>query len=218
LVDRVGSACGHAEPEDCESEGHQRQVAPGAGPQRQRKKVRRMPQLQELNTVDVDTAVREFLSCCGSRKWAELMAASRPFASSEQMAERADAIWWQLAPVDWLQAFAAHPRIGERLRPCRAESTSGPNGWSAQEQRGSANASDDVRERLKAANQNYETRFGHIFIVCATGKSAGEMLQMLERRLSNDPAQELRVAAEEQQKITRLRLVKLLDDDHVIQS
>src|SRR5438093_10162959 len=125
--------------------------------------------------------------------------------------------------------LAARGRRDERLRPRRAEdmeirgevsasvragggAPAPVQNWSAEEQRGVASADDDVRGRLVRANQEYEARFGHIFIVCATGKSAGEMLNLLEQRLSNDPAQELHVAAEEQRKITRLRLAKLLDE------
>jgi OHCU decarboxylase len=135
------------------------------------------------------------------------------------MAETADAIWSALDPADWLEAFAAHPRIGERKPQPSGGSeqsgerdTSGGTGWSEQEQAGTRSATDDERKRLMAANREYEARFGYTFIVCAAGKSAGEMLAVLQARLTNDPAQELRVAAEEQRKITKLRLTKLLDE------
>lgn len=130
------------------------------------------------------------------------MAAARPFASLDAMASAGDAIWRSLAPGDWLEAFAAHPKIGEQSR--------GPS-WSEREQSGMQTAGDDVRRRLAAGNADYQSRFGYIFIVCATGKTAADMLAALEDRLTNDPAVELRVASEEQRKITGLRLAKLMD-------
>jgi len=162
--------------------------------------------LDDLNQLDSDTALREFLRCCGSRQWAGLMAAARPFGSAAEMAETADAIWQRLEPSDWLEAFAAHPRIG-------ADAGGAPSTarWSAEEQRGAGTAAADLRSQLAAGNRDYEARFGYIFIVCASGKSAARMLQMLEQRLANDAAAELRVAAEEQRQITHLRLRKLID-------
>jgi OHCU decarboxylase len=173
----------------------------------------------DLNNRDAAPVTRELLRCCGSTRWALRMATSRPFSSASQMAETADAIWSALDPADWLEAFAAHPRIGERKPEPSGGSeqsgergTSGRTGWSGQEQAGTRSASDDERKQLIAANREYEARFGYKFIVCATGKSAGEMLAVLQGRLKNDPAQELREAAEEQRKITRLRLSKLLNE------
>jgi 2-oxo-4-hydroxy-4-carboxy-5-ureidoimidazoline decarboxylase len=120
------------------------------------------------------------------------------------MAGAGDAIWRSLAPADRLEAFAAHPKIGDRARG---------SSWSDGEQSGMHTAADDVRRRLASGNADYESRFGYIFIVCATGKTAGEMMAALESRLSNDPVVELEVASEEQRKITRLRLAKLMDGD-----
>jgi len=157
--------------------------------------------LEDLNALNEEAATREFLRCCGSTQWAREMAASRPFDSAETMAQTGDTIWSSLERVDWLEAFAAHPKIGERSA----------SSWAAAEQAGTGNASVDVRDRLAASNRDYEARFGYIFIVCATGKSAGEMLALLDERLTNDPDEELHIAAEEQRKITRLRLAKLLD-------
>jgi len=131
------------------------------------------------------------------------MAAARPFSTVEQLADTADAIWRQLEPSGWLEAFAAHPRIGA--------SVAGES-WAGEEQRGAATASSALRERLAERNRDYEARFGYIFIVCATGKTAGDMLQILERRLTHDPAEELRIAAEEQRQITRLRLGRLVGE------
>jgi 2-oxo-4-hydroxy-4-carboxy-5-ureidoimidazoline decarboxylase len=159
--------------------------------------------LDYLNALDADAAVRELLRCCGSTRWADRMASSRPFADEAAMLDRADAIWWALDPQDWLEAFSAHPKIGA-LATTR---------WSAQEQSGMAGAAAAVSDRLARGNRDYEARFGYIFIICATGKPAGEMLEALEQRLGNTPDRELRIAAEEQRKITRLRVAKLIDGD-----
>jgi OHCU decarboxylase len=144
-------------------------------------------------------AERELLSCCGSRHWARRMAGARPFASESELLASADRFWNQLSVEDWLEAFAAHPKIGERA-----------SGQAEQEQSGTRGASSEVIEELARANRDYEKRFGHIFIVCATGRSGEEMLDLCRRRLHNDPRKELAVAAEEQRKIARLRLEKLL--------
>jgi 2-oxo-4-hydroxy-4-carboxy-5-ureidoimidazoline decarboxylase len=164
--------------------------------------------LDELNALDAPAAARELRRCCGSRRWVDRMTAARPFDSAEAMAATADAVWWSLDRADWLEAFAAHPRIGEI--GSGGLSGSHESGWAAREQAGVASAPASVHERLAAANREHDARFGYIFIVCATGKSADEMLAMLEQRLTNDPEAELRIAAEEQRKITQLRLSKLL--------
>ena len=130
------------------------------------------------------------------------MAAARPFARFDTMLQKADEIWESLGKTDRLEAFAAHPRIGD---------SRGVSAWSAAEQSGMQSADDEAKERLAALNQLYERRFGYIFIVCATGKSPAEMLAMLEARISNGPNAELAVAADEQRKITGLRLAKLVD-------
>ena len=157
--------------------------------------------LDTLNTLDADAATREFLRCCGSREWASAMTAARPFAMPDTMTAAAEAIWASLDQADWLEAFAAHPKIGAGSVEDGA--------WSQAEQSGVASASTDVLARLAEANREYEARFGHIFIVCATGKSAAEMLAILRQRLRNDPAREILIAAGEQAKITRIRLEKL---------
>jgi 2-oxo-4-hydroxy-4-carboxy-5-ureidoimidazoline decarboxylase len=145
----------------------------------------------------------ELLSeCCGSSRWVAAMLAKRPFKSREAVLGAADAIWTSLDGDDWREAFAHHPRIGERTT----------NSVAAKEQSGVRDAASGVREALAKANRDYEERFGYIYIVCATGKSAEEMLAIAEARLQNDPDTELKVAAEEQRKITRLRLQKLLED------
>ena len=136
------------------------------------------------------------------------MAAARPFAGAEAMAGTADALWSALEPVDWLEAFAAHPRIGET-----GAGRAGGAGWAQAEQSGVADAAGPTKRRLANANRDYEARFGYIFIVCATGKTADEMLALLEVRLRHDASGELGIAAEEQRKITRLRLNKLLEQE-----
>jgi len=127
------------------------------------------------------------------------MAEGRPFQSLAELLETGDRIWWSLRPEDWLEAFAAHPRIGEK-----------GSRWSEQEQAEARGADAETLAALVEANRLYESRFDHIFIVCATGKTAAEILALLRERLPNDPDAELRIAAEEQRKITHLRLEKLL--------
>jgi OHCU decarboxylase len=168
-------------------------------------------QLADLNALDTEPATRELFRCCGSTTWAQAMAAARPFANVDALVAAGDKIWSSLAPADWREAFAAHPRIGAD----GAGGSGGAGGWSAQEQSGVAGATDAARRRLAAANRDYEARFGYIFIVCATGKSGDEMLELLEERLRHDPDAELTIAAEEQRKILRLRLAKLIETPQV---
>jgi 2-oxo-4-hydroxy-4-carboxy-5-ureidoimidazoline decarboxylase len=166
--------------------------------------------LRKLNALDAGGAADALRRCCGSTQWARQMAALRPFASAEAVAARADAIWRDLEREDWLEAFAAHPKIGESAS---GGAGSSEQQWSDEEQRGVADAADAVRDRLAKANRDYEARFGYIFIVCATGKAAAEILDLITERLTNDAAAELAVAAEEQRKITRLRLARLLGEN-----
>lgn len=168
--------------------------------------------LEELNALDEDAATRELGRCCGSARWAREMAAARPFAGVDAMAATADALWAALDPADWLEAFGAHPKIGE------SGGAGGAGGWSEDEQRGVAGAAEITRRRLAEANREYEARFGYIFIVCASGQGATELLSVLERRLTNDPTAELAVAADEQRKIARLRLAKLVEGEQVTTS
>ena len=158
--------------------------------------------LDELNRLSSSRAVAEFARCCGSPRWASAMAAARPFARFDAMVQKGDEIWESLGKTDWLEAFAAHPRIGDGR---------GASAWSTAEQSGMQSADDGTKERLAALNQLYQRRFGYIFIVCATGKSPAEMLALIEARISNGPNAELRIAADEQRKITGLRLAKLVD-------
>jgi OHCU decarboxylase len=135
------------------------------------------------------------------------MTEARPFESVESLAEVADRTWRGLSREDWLEAFAAHPVIGGSA----AKSASGQSqAWSLKEQSGTVGADAETRAGLAVLNLEYAERFGHVFLVCATGRSAAEMLALGQLRLRNDPATELAIAAEEQRKITRLRLEKLL--------
>lgn len=155
-----------------------------------------------LDRMPESRAIELLHECCGSSRWVAAMVARRPFGSDEAALVAADEIWNSLAAADWREAFAHHPRIGEQTT----------NSVAAKEQSRVSGATDDVRQALANANRDYEQRFGYIYIVCATGKRAEEMLGIVKDRLQNDPDSELRVAAEEQRKITRLRLQKLLED------
>jgi OHCU decarboxylase len=168
--------------------------------------------LRRLNELSQDEAREELLKCCGSKEWAKALAARRPFQSSSELMEAAGGIWWGLEGKDWLEAFSSHPKIGEKKAahpgPTKTQA------WSQEEQAGTRNASRETMSELMEANRAYEAKFGYIFIVCATGKSTEEMLALLKDRLPNDPDAELRIAAGEQSKITRLRIEKLLKDSH----
>jgi 2-oxo-4-hydroxy-4-carboxy-5-ureidoimidazoline decarboxylase len=146
-------------------------------------------------------------NCCGSHAWVRAMLDRRPFGSLMRVLDHAEEVWWSLGPDDWREAFDHHPRIGERT--AAAPTGAVARAWSADEQGGIARSSDGTRQALADGNREYERKFGHIYLVCATGKSAEELLALLLARLSNDPATELQVAAGEQAKITRLRLEKL---------
>lgn len=165
--------------------------------------------LDHLNQLSGHQAQTEFLKCCSSQRWARAMTEARPFASEPKAFDVANEIWWSLSKEDWLEAFRAHPKIGEK-KAATAQSQQAQN-WSSQEQAGVASASANTVAELAKLNRDYENRFGFIFIVCATGKSSEEMLGLLRGRLLNDVSTEIRIAAEEQSKITRLRLEKLLN-------
>lgn len=163
--------------------------------------------LESLNALPEPEARRALLDCCGSRVWSETMAAARPFADVEQLHAVADAAFAQLGRDDLLEAFAGHPRIGERAAAGAGDRHAR---WSEGEQSGARAAEPDVSAQLAAGNREYEERFDHVFLICATGRSATEMLEALRRRMRNDPETEITVAAEEQRKIMHLRLEKLL--------
>jgi len=153
-----------------------------------------------------EQAAREILPCCGSKAWAARVASKRPIRDEALLLAMSDEIWAGLGETDWLEAFRSHPRIGES----RAEQTvaAQSSAWSEQEQQKAAIADDAMKTALKWGNREYEHKFGRIFIVCATGKSAAEILEILRRRLHNDEATELQQAAEEQRQIMHIRLKK----------
>jgi OHCU decarboxylase len=166
--------------------------------------------ISRINGLSVEQATAEFLKCCGSTAWAKRMSDARPFSNSDEISSKADEIWWKLDEADWLEAFRAHPKIGERK--AAATQSAEAQQWSANEQSESQKAAADTKAALADGNREYDQRFGFIFIICATGKSAEEILSALNDRLNNDSKTELRVAAEEQRKITQLRLQKLLEN------
>ena len=165
--------------------------------------------LKELNELPADEAVAGFAKCCGAKRWAETMTERRPFRGVEELTRTASYIWSSLSHDDWLEAFRSHPKIGEK----KATETVSAQAqqWSGQEQSGVSDADRETIDSLGQLNREYEAKFGFIFIVCATGKSAGEMLAILRERLQNDAATELPIAAAEQAKITELRLKKLIN-------
>jgi len=166
-------------------------------------------QLKWVNSLSAARAQSAFLDCCGSRAWAHQMVAARPFASLAQVVETADLIWARLSPKDWLEAFRHHPQIGGNQSA--EEQSSKARRWSANEQSHVQKTSPETRRVLAEANAAHQARFGYIFIVCASGKTADEMLALLKVRLANHPDSELHIAAEEQRKITRLRIERLLE-------
>lgn len=163
--------------------------------------------IERMNTLLREEAVTELLACCGSRAWAEGMADARPWNSLDDVLGAADTVWAALPPSAWLEAFKAHPRIGEKKAEAHQDARA--KAWSEGEQSGLGSAAEATKAALAEGNRDYDARFGHIYIVCATGRTAEEMLADLRQRLGNDPDTEVRVAAEEQRKITRLRLEKL---------
>ncbi|HEX4048286.1 MAG TPA: 2-oxo-4-hydroxy-4-carboxy-5-ureidoimidazoline decarboxylase [Elusimicrobiota bacterium] len=164
--------------------------------------------IPEFNALGGDAARAELLRCCGSSRWADGMLRRRPVADKTAALAAADAAWAETGEQDWLEAFAQHPRIGgkDALRAKFAATKS----WARGEQAGAAAADEATLDALAKGNADYEARFGFIFIVCATGKSAAEMLALLNARLPDERAPELKIAAAEQRKITKIRLEKLL--------
>jgi allantoicase len=162
--------------------------------------------LRWLDALPQQHAEQELLAVCGSTRWAREVAAGRAYPTMPALQEAASMVWRGLAREDWLEAFAAHPRLGERTD--QQGRRAGP--WARQEQAGTTGASSAVLADLEEGNRAYEARFGHVFLLCATGVEAPQMLAALRERLANDPEAELKVAAGEQEKITELRLRKLL--------
>jgi OHCU decarboxylase len=165
------------------------------------------PILAAWNEADASTATEVMLACCAARRWADAMVALRPYSDVESLSITADEVWNTMEEPDWLEAFAAHPLIGER-EASAGDSIS--NAWSQQEQSSARNAAQQVLDDLTEGNRQYRERFGFTYIVCATGKSADEMLAILQRRLMNDRETELREAAEQQRQIMQIRIGKWL--------
>jgi 2-oxo-4-hydroxy-4-carboxy-5-ureidoimidazoline decarboxylase len=165
------------------------------------------PTLARWNDLDAETAAHEILPCCGSSAWAGGMAERRPFASAEEMYEASDWVWAGLPEEAWREAFDSHPRIGQQhARAATAESLA----WSSEEQGAAAAQEDETKLALSEANRQYEEKFGRIFIVCASGRSAAEILAICRERMKNTAADEMLEAAEQQRQITQLRLRKWL--------
>ena len=164
--------------------------------------------LAAWNTAGVSEARNAMLDCCGSKRWADAMVALRPIASVEALSEDADRVWATMHDADWLEAFACHPRIGERRVSAHASAQSAA--WSRAEQSQTSSANEKAMAEIALENQKYEERFGFTYIVCATGKSAEQMLAILRRRLSSTREAELREAAEQQRQIMQIRLGKWL--------
>jgi 2-oxo-4-hydroxy-4-carboxy-5-ureidoimidazoline decarboxylase len=168
-----------------------------------------MSAIERLNSLPVEVAKGDLERCCGSTAWVDRVVAARPFLTMEELLEVAEREWFALGEKDWLEAFSHHPKIGEGGVEALRKKFASTATWASNEQAGVSAASDEVLHALARGNERYAEKFGFIFIVCATGKSAREMLGLLEARLPNDRATELKNAAGEQAKITALRLKKL---------
>lgn len=163
---------------------------------------------EHLNALDESGAAEALRRCCGAERWVAALLAARPFSSTAQLQQLAEQCWQALGPQDHLEAFTHHPQIGEDLAVLR-QRFARTEALSAREQAGVSGAGEATLQALRDANRAYRERFGYIFIVCATGKSAEEMLGLLRERLHHAPEAELAIAAAEQAKITRLRLAQL---------
>jgi 2-oxo-4-hydroxy-4-carboxy-5-ureidoimidazoline decarboxylase len=165
------------------------------------------PVLERWNSLDPTLAASEILPCCGSQAWAAEMAARRPFADENYLRVTSDAVWLGLPEAAWQEAFDSHPRIGEQKAKAATDASLS---WSASEQSTAMTPDEAAKLALAEGNRRYEAKFGRIFIVCASGKSATEILALLEKRMHYAPAVELHEAAEQQRQITQLRLARWL--------
>ena len=167
--------------------------------------------LSHWNSLDEQMAAAIVLPCCGSRAWAAELAARRPIADEDALLMESAAVWRGLPEEAWLEAFDSHPRIGESKAQRHATTESLES--SEKEQAVAQSADEAAKAALKDGNQRYEEKFGRIFIICASGRSAGEILARLEARMKNDAATEVREAAEQQLQITSLRLKRWLEGE-----
>jgi allantoicase len=164
--------------------------------------------IDRFNRLSREQARKALLDCCGATRWVKQMLDQMPFTSTPQLLNAADQTWAGLRPEDWLEAFRHHPPIGRKQAKAKQSATA--RRWSGAEQSLAQTASLETLSTLAKANRDYQAKFGHVFLICATEKTSKEILRNLEHRMSNDRESELRIASEEQRKITRLRLEKLL--------
>lgn len=165
--------------------------------------------LHELNTLSQPQLREELMKCCGSATWVKMMMTYFPADDLVELLEDAEEVWYECSVDDWKEAFSHHPKIGDMKS--LSEKSGSTATWASGEQSAVVGATLQVIEALAEGNRLYEEKFGYIFIVCATGKSAEEMLGMLQLRLRNSPEEEIQIAADEQNKITKLRIEKLLE-------
>jgi OHCU decarboxylase len=163
--------------------------------------------VNELDAMSSEEAAENLRACCGSARWVTDMVSRRPFHSFDAVSKAADDAWSKCSEKDWLEAFDHHPRIGGEASAATRSSTA--KLWASGEQSAVKSASSELLAELAAVNAAYERKFGHIYVVYAAGKDTEEMIDMAKARMTNDVATELQVAAEEQRKITQLRLGKL---------
>lgn len=165
-----------------------------------------MSTLTDWNRLPKADALTPVLACCGSNAFAAAVVHGRPYADEDSLLARADDAWWLLPENDWLEAFACHPRIGESP----ADGSRQFSAWSTEEQSKARTTVQSVLDSIARKNREYEARHGFIYIVCASGRSAEELLTILDRRLTNTTEAEIREAAEQQRQITHLRIRKWL--------
>ena|ERR1700751_4998727 len=165
--------------------------------------------IQELNNLSADKTFDELFKCCGSTTWAKQLATKKPFESKEDLLHKSNWIWSNCSVEDGLEAFTHHPKIGDLKSLEKKFATT--KDWAGGEQAGVNTASQNTLVALSDGNEAYFKKFGYIFIVCATGKTAEEMLALLNARLTNDANTEIKIAMDEQNKITHIRLEKLIE-------
>jgi 2-oxo-4-hydroxy-4-carboxy-5-ureidoimidazoline decarboxylase len=163
----------------------------------------------DLNHLPQEQLKETLSRCCGSNTWVNKMLNVFPIEDYVDLTEDAEEKWWECSENDWREAFTHHPRIGDidSLKKKFASTAQ----WASGEQSGVTTASEDIIQQLAEGNKRYEEKFGYIFIICATGKSADEMLNDLQSRLENSPEEEITIAADQQLQIMKIRLGKLLD-------
>jgi len=172
--------------------------------------------ITELNHLNEEQLRTELAKCCGARAWVDKMLGYFPVADMQALVVAGEEAWYGCTEKDWLEAFSHHPRIGDMDVPAKrfgagdAATGAGTEEWAASEQSGVNTASQELLTELAEVNRTYEEKFGYIFIVCATGMSAMDMLTLLKSRMMNAPGAEINIAMMEQNKITKLRLEKLV--------